>query len=211
MAIIQTTSLPYPSKEKVTTTFAVGTTLTVTLHTYQVMSDIWESGLRAEYWNEEKGCVETADWCDSGTKADATAEVIAKAKQWLYDRVYSYAIEKRTAKAAAEVREIVKGCRVRVTSGRSGKGTEGLVAIAIERPYGMGYRSSFELKLGIATSEVKVKVAASNGRVYDNYRDVVWAWARNCERIDIPAIDLESIKEGAAEDAAYEVKGRRWG
>jgi hypothetical protein len=74
----------------------------------------------------------------------------------------------------------------------------------------MGYRSTVEDKLGIATSEVKIKVPAANGRVYDNYRDVVWVWARNCELVEVPEIDLESVKERARNAAQYEVKGRRW-
>lgn len=210
MAITQTTSLPYPQTGKVTSTFAVGTTLSVWSHTYQVMSDIWESGLRAEYWNEGKGCVEIADWCDSGSKADATAEVVAKAEAWLYERTFKRALDKRREYEEQEARRIVKESLVKIVSGRTSKGTEGKVVVVLQRPYGMGYRSTVEDKLGIATSEVKVKVAAANGRVYDNYRDVVWVWARNCERIDVPQIDLESVKEVARNEASYEVKSRQW-
>ena len=210
MAIVQTTSLPYPSTEKVTKTFAVGTTLKVTYKTYQVMSDVWEQGLYAEYWDEEKGCVETADWIDSDSKVDATPDVIAKAESWLYDRKYQFSFQKRKAYEEQEARRIAKESRVRVVSGRTSKGAEGKVVVVFQRSYGMGYHSTVEDKLGIATSEVKVKVKAANGRVYDNYRDVVWVWARNCERVDIPEIDLESVKEAARNEASYEVNCRQW-
>jgi energy-coupling factor transporter ATP-binding protein EcfA2 len=210
MAIVQTIALPYPSTEKVTSTFAVGATLKVQYHTYQVMSDIWEQGIRAEYWDEESQSVKTADWCDSGCTVDATPDVVAKAEAWLYAKEYDRALEKRMLFEAEEARRIVKECRVKVVSGRTSKGVEGKVAVVIQRPYGMGYRSTVEDKLGIATSDVKVKVPAANGRVYENYRDVVWVWARNCERLDIPAVDLEPIKEAAKNEAQYEVSCRKW-
>ena len=210
MTIIQTTALPYPSTEKVTKTFAVGTTLKVMYKTYQVMSDIWEQGLCAEYWDEERGCVETADWIDSGSKVDATPDVIAKAESWLYDRKYQSSFQKRKSYEEQESRRIVKESLVRVVSGRTAKGTEGKVAVVIQRAYGMGYRSTVEDKLGIATSEVKVKVPGRNGQVYDSYRDIVWVWARNCELVEVPAIDLESVRKVAEDEARYEVKGRDW-
>ena len=210
MTISQTVALPYPSTEKVTSTFAVGTTLKVQYKTYQVMSDIWVQGLCAEYWDASSQSVKTADWIDSGSKVDATSEVIAKAEAWLYAREYDRALENLIMSEAKEAQRIVKECRVKVVSGRTSKGVEGKVAVVLQRPYGMGYRSTVEDKLGIATSDVKVKVAAANGQVYDNYRDVVWVWARNCERLDVPAIDLESVKEVAENEAQYEVRGQGW-
>jgi hypothetical protein len=210
MAISQTIALPYPSTEKVTSTFAVGATLKVAYKTYQVMSDIWEQGLYAEYWDDASQSVKTADWINTGSTVDATAEVVAKAEAWVYARTYDRALEKRQAVALEEAREIVKESRVKVVSGRSSKGTEGKVVVILQRPYGMGYRSTVEPKLGIATSEVKVKVPAANGRVYENYRDVVWVWARNCELVEVPEIDLESVKEVAKNEAEYEVRRRRW-
>jgi hypothetical protein len=59
-------------------------------------------------------------------------------------------------------------------------------------------------KVGIATSDEKVQVAASNGRVYENYKDVTWAWAMNCELVEVPEIDLQSAKERARDKAKYE-------
>jgi hypothetical protein len=210
MAITQTTTLPSPSTEKVTSTFAVGTTLKVDYKTYQVMSDIWEQGLYAEYWDEASQSVKTADWINSGSIVDATPDVVAKAEAWVYSKAYDRSLEKLIMSEAKEAQRIVKECRVKVVAGRTSKGVEGKVAVVLQRAYGMGYRSTVEDKLAIATSDVKVKVAAANGKVYDNYRDVVWVWARNCERLDVPAIDLESIKEAAKNEAQYEVSGRRW-
>lgn len=209
MAITKTTSNPYPATGKTTTTLAEGATLAVYYETFQVMSDIWEQALCADYWNEATGKVDREIWIDNAT-VDATAEVMAKAEAWLYAVKYERALAKRTEYELAEARRIVKECRVKVVSGRTAKGVEGKVAVVIQRPYGMGYRSTVEPKLAIATSEVKVKVPGPNGRVYENYRDVQWVWARNCERIDVPQIDLDAIKEAAANEARYEVKTARW-
>ena len=68
---------------------------------------------------------------------------------------------------------------------------------SITRPYGMGYRAPLRDKLGIATSDEKIKVAAKNGKVYENYKDVVWVWAQNCELLSVPEVDLSQVKERA--------------
>ena len=94
MAVIKTTTLPYPSREKITTTFAVGCTLRVWTGTVQVMSDIWESAIFAEYWDEDTATVKTDCWFDTGTAVDATAEVVAKAEAWLYDVKYEFAFQR---------------------------------------------------------------------------------------------------------------------
>lgn len=210
MAIVKTTTGPYPDYVKTTTTFAEGCVLRVWLGTVRVMSDIWEQALMAEYWDEASQSVKSDEWLDSGTTVDATAEVISKAEAWLYVRKYENAFQKRKSYEEQEVRRIVRDARVRVVSGRTAKGVEGLVAAVIQRPYGMGYRSTIEDKLAIATSDVKVKVPGFNGRVYENYRDVEWVWARNCERIDVPEVDLEQVKEIARNEAQHEVKIRNW-
>lgn len=210
MAIVKTVSNPYPQTGTTTTTFAEGCVLRVWTGTVQVMSDIWESAIHAEYWDEASQSVKTDCWLNNDTKVDATAEVKAKAEAWLYNRSYGFALAKRTAEAQNEAARIIKGARVKVVSGRSAKGLEGLVAVIIQRHYGMGYRASLENKLAIAKSDVKVKVAAANGRVYENYRDIEWVWARNCERVDTPAIDVKEIEERARNEATYEVKSRRW-
>lgn len=177
-----------------TLTEGVGVTLRVYRDTVRVMSDEWTECIAAEYWNEEKGRVYSVPFVKDA-KVDATPEVMAKVREYFYKSN----LEEVTADAEKEVRRITKGSKVKVTSGRTGKGTEGIVAVIIERPYGMGYRSSLEKKIAIPTSDVMIDVPARNGKVYKNYRDVVWVWARNCELVEVPAIDLESVKECAEE------------
>ena len=72
----------------------------------------------------------------------------------------------------------------------------------------MGYRSSLECKLGIATSEVMVDKRVGN-KVYKNYRDIVWAWARNCELTAVPSIDEAAIRNHAVLSAASKIAGLR--
>jgi len=203
MAIVQTTSLPYPRhNEKVTTTFAEGATLKVQYKTYRIMSDVWEDGLYAEYWDEAEGRVKTADWIDSGSKVDATPEVMAKVKSFYYKRAYAEA----KAKAEEEAQCIVKGSIVKVARGRASKGVQGKVVVSIDRPYQMGWKSVMAQKVGIATSDVMVKVPAANGRVYDNYRDMVWAWARNVDLVEVPDIDMKEVEERARTVSEWKVK-----
>ena len=202
MAINQTVSLPYPSTEKVTSTFAEGATLKVQYKSYQVMSDVWEQGLYAEYWDEATQSVKTADWINAGSKVDATPEVMAKVKNFYYER----ALAEAKAKAEEEARCIVKGSVVKVARGRASKGVQGKVVVSIDRPYQMGWKSVMAQKVAIATSDVMIKVPAANGRVYDNYRDVVWAWARNVELVEIPAIDMKEVEERARTVSEWKVK-----
>jgi hypothetical protein len=147
--------------------------------------------------NKIKTCIWVKD-----AKVDATAEVKAKVREIMYEAELTLAIED----AAREAQKIVKGSVVKVVSGRTGKGTEGLVAVSIIRPYGMGYRASMEDKIAIATSEVMIDVPGRDGKVYKNYRDVVWVWARNCRRVDVQAIDIESVKERANDRADRSMK-----
>jgi hypothetical protein len=164
------------------------------------MSDVWGSADMATYWCAEEKRPKTVvfnvydygaayDQKLATAEVDATPEVKEAYRKYLIDNAFSKLIEDTKIANAKPV----KGCKVKVISGRTAKGTEGIVAVSIERPYGMGYRSVLATKLGIATSDVKVKVAAANGKVYENYRDMVWVWARNVERIDQPQIDEEAV------------------
>lgn len=212
MAITKTTETynrETQSYDKRTETYAEGCVLRSWMGSVQVMSDIWEPALYAEYWCAETQSVKTDLWLKEAT-VDATPEIVAKAEAWLFKNVYDLAFAKRKAFEEREARKIVKECRVRVVAGRTAKGVEGKVAVIITRAYGMGYRASMEEKLAVATSDTKIKVPAKNGKVYENYKDVEWVWARNCERVDVPEIDLEIVKEAAKNEATYEVKSRRW-
>jgi hypothetical protein len=73
----------------------------------------------------------------------------------------------------------------------------GKVVVQIQRAYGMGWKSEMRTKVGIATSEEKIMVPAANGKVYENYKDITWAWVMNCELVEVPEIDMESVKERA--------------
>jgi len=180
-------------------TVAEGATLKVWEDSIQVMSDIWERGTLATYWDEAQGRLQTVEWVKAA-KVDATPEVLEKVKAYLYSLAYDRALEQ----AQEEQARIKLGNTVKVTKGRQGKGTVGKVVVEIMRPYQMGWQSRLSKKLGIATSEAKVKVAAANGKVYENYKDVTWAWAMNCELVEVPEVDLQTVKENARVKAQYE-------
>jgi hypothetical protein len=187
--------------DETTSTFAEGATLRVWYDSVRVMSDVWETAQMASYWSESEQKIKTEMWITTAT-VDATPEVLAKVENYLYQE----ALARATGTAQIAARRIVKGSTVKVVSGRNAKGTTGRVEVVITRPYGMGYRSALLEKYGIATSDVKVKVVAQNGRVYENYRDMVWVWAKNCEMLDVPAIDQEQVEATAKYNAASEMK-----
>jgi hypothetical protein len=179
----------------------VGATLDVFVKEQQIMSDVWGQSLNALVWDAEKGeprTIHLDTWeygrDDLGKQAtgtpDATDEVV--------DAYIAYVARQRADRAidAEKVRVARpgKGAMVKVVKGRQNKGVQGLVVVEIVRPYNMGWKSSAQTKFGIATSDVMVDVAAANGKVYKNYRDVVWAWAFNTERLDVPAVDEVAIR-----------------
>lgn len=215
MAITKTTSSynhQTRQSEKETVTFAEGCVLRVWTRDVQVMSDVWEPSLHAQYWNEETQKVETDLWLDNA-QVDATEEVKRKALAYINSQE-AERLERCQARAYNELmedaKEIQKGQMVKVVSGRTAKGTVGKVAVVIKRNYGMGYHASLEDKLAVATSDEKVKVAAANGKVYENYKDVVWVWARNCEQVEVPAVDMEEVKDRAKQYARSE-RYSQWG
>ena len=174
-------------------TFAVGATLRVYNDYIRVMSDEWALATMATYWDDVAGKIKTATWCKAGTKVDATPEVLEKVEKFLYENALQEAIEK----AKGEALVIGKGDTVKVVKGRQGKGVTGKVVVQIQRAYGMGWKSEMRTKVGIATSEEKIMVPAANGKVYENYKDITWAWVMNCELVEVPEIDMESVKERA--------------
>ena len=203
MAITLTKST-YTAESKYVTedvTIGEGATLKFWQGSIRVMSDIWETTTYATYWDAQLGCVRTVEWVKAAT-VDATPEVLAKVKDYLYQ----VELQSAVAKAQAEAATITKGSVVKVTKGRQGKGTVGKVAVMIQRPYQMGWQSSMATKLGIATSDEKVKVAGSNGKVYENYKDVTWAWAMNCELVEVAAVDMKEAQERARNAAEWKFK-----
>ena len=103
MTITKTVTNPYPSKDKTTTTFAEGKTLRVWQGSVQVMSDVWEMSMFAEYWDDATQSVQTESWLERAT-VDAPPDVVAKAEAWLYARSYDAAFQKKKALEEQEAR-----------------------------------------------------------------------------------------------------------
>jgi hypothetical protein len=203
MAITLTKST-YTADSKYVTeevTIAEGATLKTWTGSVQVMSDVWETTTFATYWDDQLGRLNTVEWVKYA-EVDATPEVLVKVKTYLYQAE----LQKAVTVAKTEAATIGKGSVVKVTKGRTAKGTVGKVAVMIQRPYQMGWKSSMATKLGIATSDEKVKVAASNGKVYENYKDVTWAWAMNCELVEVPEINMTEAQERARNAAEWKFK-----
>lgn len=182
-------------------TFGVGTTLNIYDDHIQVMSDEWASTTYATYWDDEAQKVCSCPWVDKA-EVDATPEVWAKVRQFAFNNALEYAVER----AKIGVAEMKKGDKIKVVRGRDGKGIEGTIAIIIARPYRTGYRSNLEQKFGIATSDRKVKVAAANGKIYDNFADITWAWERNCQLVSIPEINMDECNEQANAQAERQIQ-----
>ena len=184
-------------------TFAHGAVLKTGTRSCQIMSDVWGTERYALYWDatEQKPVDVWLDTCDYGwlyndkvhAEVDATPEVKAAYREYLIARE----VERRVR--IEEDRNVVisKGCTAKVTRGKTAVGTEGKVIAVIKARYGMGYYSSMENKIGIATSDVTYKKALPNGKVVDAHKDVVWVWARNCVRTDVPAVDMEAVRADA--------------
>ena len=203
----------YSYADKTFRTFAEGATLKVETGSVRIMSDVWGTEECATYWDETSGSIRTATlgvWEYSPGEAanrgsatvDATPEVKAKVREYLFN----LALEKAVNEAKNIAARPVKGSVVKVVSGRSGKGTVGPIVVDITRPYGMGYRSSLERKFAIATSDRKVKVAAANGKVYENFADVIWVWARNVELVETPEIDMNEVTSRALANAESKMR-----
>ena len=172
---------------------------------YRIMSDVWGSADWATVWDEATASpkqilVNVYDmngpgWKPTQITVDATDEIREKYKHWLINVQYERLLEMEQAR----VHQIEKGAIAKVVKGKNGKGTVGPVVVVMDATYGMGYRSSVEKKLAIATSDVKVKKALRNGKVAEVYRDVVWVWARNVERVDVPQINKDALLQTAQE------------
>jgi hypothetical protein len=168
-------------------TRGIGSTLRVWVGDIQVMSDVWDSTTYAEYWDGEKivQCAWTKD-----AVVDATPEVLTAVKEFRYQRNYT-SIQCSMLK---EANRIKMESEVRVIRGKTSVGTEGVVRVIIQRPYGMGYRASMENKLGISLDDETVMVKGKYGnRMFKSYKNMVWVWERNCELKTIPAIDNDGL------------------
>jgi hypothetical protein len=172
---------------------------------YWIMSDVWGSADWATVWDEATASPKTIlvnvydmngpDWKPIQIMVDATDKIREKYKQWKINLEFKDLLEK----AEDAAMRIEKNCIAKVVRGKSGKGTIGKVVVKMDATYGMGFRSSVEPKLAIATSDVKVKKALRSGKVAEVYQDVVWVWARNCQRVDVVQIDKEALLQQAQE------------
>ena len=170
---------------------------------YQIMSDVWGSADWATVWDEATASprkilvnvydMQGPDWKPIQITVDATDEIREKYKQWSINVEYQKLLEAEESFN----NQIQKGVIAKDVKGKNGKGTVGPVVVMMDATYGMGWRASLEKKLAIATSDVKVKKALRNGKVVEVYQDVVWAWARNCVRVDVPQIDKDALLEQA--------------
>jgi hypothetical protein len=194
---------PYTVSEE---TVFVGRSVFAKPETVQVMSDIWEEHMRLTSIDEngDLSVYSVAGWygCQEGDKVeyaiDATPQAFADYRKRQYELAYSRFL----ADAENEVSDpAVKGRVVKVVSGRTGKGAVGRVVVVMMGNYCMGYRSSQQQKLGIALSPEKITVV-KNGKTFENYANMIWVWARNCEVETVQPVDTATVKAKADAFAA---------
>lgn len=172
---------------------------------YRIMSDVWGTADFALVWDEATASpkhilvnvydMNPESWHPVAIEVDASEEIKAKYLNWQINLEY----QRLLAAEESYNNQLQKGVIAKVVKGRNGQGTIGPVVVMMDASYGMGYRASIEKKLAIATSDVKVKKALRNGKVAEVYRDVVWVWARNCQRVDVPQIDKDAVLQRAKE------------
>jgi hypothetical protein len=172
---------------------------------YRIMSDVWGTADYARVWDEATASpkmilvnvydMNPDSWYPVAIEVDASEEIKAKYLNWQINLEY----QRLLAAEESYNNELQKGVIAKVVKGRNAKDTIGKVVVIMDASYGMGWRASVEKKLAIATSDVKVKKALRNGKVADVYRDVVWVWARNCQRVDVPQVDKDAVLQRAKE------------
>jgi hypothetical protein len=132
---------------------------------------------------------ETCDWAIDAN--DAAFERYRAAQ-------YQFHLHDNTAKATYDaVNPAVVGRVVKVVRGRKDKGAIGKVIVVLERPYRMGFRSVMGKKLGVATSPRMVTVTGKYGKTFQNYADMIWVWAQNCELERPLPVDLDMCRRDA--------------
>ena len=199
--------------DEIVRNFAEGCVFELGARSCQIMSDEWDTEYYAKYWDKDTQSVKFIGLYlagDDGWSRNSHAEIDATEEVWseIEDFYFREIFHEYERNALREAQQIKRDSIVKVTSGRTAKGIAGKVAVIIERAYGMGYHSSIENKLGIATSEEKIEKIV-NGKVYQNYKDVVWVWARNCQLVNIPDIDIDAIVNAAKKAAAIKISNTR--
>lgn len=200
----------YDWSTKQVNTFAEGAVLQVIKgESVRIGFDDWGTADFALYWNAEENRpakIMLNEYSPmyggdqspkSSAEVDATAEVRELYRAYLVEQAFNKLMTEAENEAAIPRKESV----VEVVSGRTGKGIKGKVVAVIHRPYQTGWRSTTQPKLAIATSDVMVKKMASNGKVYENHRDVVWVWARNVKVAELPKINVAELQHLAQSQA----------
>lgn len=199
-------------QDKYLETIAVGRVFEVGSKTVQIMSDIWGTALYARYWDDVANApayleynVEDMGW-QYGSEVHAEVDITAEAKEALFNYEVKKLHEQLVGSAEQEAVRIRKGAIAEVVRGRNGKGAKGKVVVVMTAPYRMGYKAAMMEKYGIATSDVTFKKALSNGKVVDAHQDMVWAWAKNCRRVDRDPVDKEALLIEATERVKRSLK-----
>ena len=187
---------------KVTETVGVGTTLYTKSNTERVMSDVWEWITSAYYWDIDSHSMKSI-WLGETTECviDGHFDAI---KNDFFAAAFKRYLAYHTRKAEEIANTPDKGRTVKVVRGKTSKGVVGKVVVAIERPYSMGWKTSLEMKLGIALDDEMTTYTAKNGKQYPTHKNIVWVWARNCDVVN-PEIDTDYVKTLAMRDAEREV------
>ncbi len=195
----------YVTKTDEVKTFGVGTTLYRTMESVQVMSDIWDY-LPVAYYEDNgkinRMFIEPEDVVTIDADMDAvSARVFAHEKEKAANEI------RRQAEIESE-RVDVKDRVIKVVAGRNSKGSVGKVVFIKEMMYAMGYRARPEPKLCVALDDTMVEVRAANGKIYNNYANVIWVWARNCEVVKplVNLVGLDTVSSEKAQSVVYSLK-----
>jgi hypothetical protein len=185
-----------------TVVLGVGTTLYTQANSERIMSDIWEYITSVYYWDADAGAIKSM-WLGDNTEYTIDCEfdsIKEDVRRAIFHRIYKNHLAK--AEHSANIPD--KGRTVKVVRGKTAKGVEGKVVVAIERPYGMGWRTSLEMKLGIALDDEMTTYTAKNGKQYPTHKNMVWVWSRNCEVVN-PEVDVETATRYAVSETDREV------
>lgn len=193
----------------------VGRSVYVATETVRVMSDVWEDELflysiKDDGTLSRDGLTGYSDNLEDRPNwtIDATAEAFELYRARQEEDQYTKLVQNTNAEYADPS---FKGRVVKVVAGRDKSviGKVGKVVVVMQRPYGMGYRSSLRNKLGIALSPRMVDKVMPNGKVFKNHADMIWVWAHNCEVENPQTADLAKCREMAQSFAASRVKALR--
>jgi hypothetical protein len=180
-----------------------GTTLYLKTNSERVMSDIWEFITSAYYWDKTDKRIKSV-WIDESRKVTLDGK-LEDFRDEIFTSFYNRALEDILQRAEIAAKSpSQKNIQVKVVRGKSHKGTVGKVVVIKEMSYQMGWRSTFEDKLGIALDDEKHIVKMPNGRTYEGYKNMIWVWARNCEVVN-PQVDIKYAEESAKRLAENEL------